>query len=102
MNKRLQEIYEGWPIDLFFVDYLSPMNNSSEVKLLHINWPDSMPDEELLSLKQNTEAFVFRSFWSHNKDISRSASLKAENTIKLIRRFCIRLDEMQNRYKTRN
>ncbi len=102
MNERLQKIYEGWPIDLFFVNYLSPMNNSSEAKLFHINWPDSMSKEELLSLRRDVESFVFRSFWSHNKDISSSASLKAENTIKLIRRFSIRLEEIQNKFKTKN
>lgn len=102
MNTRLQEIYAGWPINLFFVDYLSPMNNSSEAKLLHINWPDSMSKEELLALRQDVESFVFRSFWSHNKDISRSANSKAENTIKLIRRFSIRLEEIDNKFKTGN
>lgn len=80
----LTENYEEW-----FIHYLTPIRSKTNLKLIHINWINSMNTATRAECKQDVNTFVLKSFWSHQKDCPISVDDKINATTKLIRRFLI-------------
>jgi hypothetical protein len=94
LEKLLPVVFVPKGFNRYFVSYLSPLNNGSkEETFFHINWMAYWPLAEQNKFRADIETFVLRSFWAHKKDCSLSVDGKINNTIKLVRRLAIALDE---------
>jgi len=72
-----------------FIEYLTPMNNLEETKLIHYNWLNNMNPMDLADCSKDVDTFVLKSFWAHQKDCSNAVDNKVKATIKLIRKMLI-------------
>lgn len=76
-------------INKYFPEYLTPMKNSTETKLIHYNWIEFMDKIFKDECEKDVERFVLKSFWAHEKDCSISVDKKVKATSKLIRKLLI-------------
>lgn len=79
----------------YAVPYVSPLNNSTELRLYHFNWLAFYGMEALKPYRADIEFWVNQSFWEHGKDCPLSVDSKLQNTTKLFRRLFIETDRMQ-------
>ena len=92
LDKQLQKAFHKDMFVRTVITYLSPLNETKEQKMFHINWLTSMPEAEQKILTSDIETSVLRSFWAHDKNCPQVVDSKIANTIKLVRRFAIALE----------
>lgn len=80
-------------VDKYFPEYLTPMKNSTETKLIHYNWIEFMDKIYKDECEKDVERFVLKSFWAHEKDCPISVDKKVKSTSKLIRKLLIACNE---------
>jgi len=72
-----------------FIEYLTPMKNLTETKLIHYNWLRNMNSLDIVDCSKDVDTFVLKSFWAHQKDCSNAVDNKVKATIKIIRKMLI-------------
>ncbi len=73
----------------YFINYLTPIKNNTDLRLIHCNWISYMNKAMEAECKRDVNTFVLKAFWSHQKDCPASVDGKVNATSKLIRRLLI-------------
>ncbi len=66
-------------------NYLAPLKDGSEMKLVHANWLSYLTVRE--GFKKDAEGYVLSAFWAHQKDCPKSVDQKVHNTVKVMRKM---------------
>lgn len=69
------------------VDYLVPLRDGGEKKMICLNWYSGIKNGDRSACKLDVIQFVSEAFWKHNKDLPVAVDSKIRNTCKLIRKF---------------
>lgn len=91
-QKDTDPLIEPSVYDTFFVRYLSPLKNSQEKHLLHLNWIAFMGKTKE-KFTSDIASSVLRAFWAHKKDCPRAVDSKVLNTTKLVHRLTMATDD---------
>lgn len=75
--------------------YLTPIKGGKEIKLLNVNWLDFARNSERVLCEKDVENFVLKSFWAHQKDCSNSVDVKVRNTVKVLRKMLLNLNQVE-------
>jgi len=82
LGYKLKEILKTDRVAITFLyEYLTPLKNNDEQKLLNVNWIYYVDNPH------EVENFVLNSFWQRNKNCPISVDVEIHNTVKSIRKM---------------
>lgn len=73
--------------------YRTPRKDETDTKMANINWIYFLNNAEISECRKDIENFVLKSFWAHQKDCPSSVDIKTQNTIKVIRKMILNIDD---------